>query len=52
MFSGFSNQTFFWGFICTQWGLICAWDSSPHLPVTSPQLMRPGIGRNASCTVD
>ena len=22
----------------------CAWDSSPHLPVTPSQLMRPGIG--------
>ena len=25
--------------------------SSPHLPVTPAQLMRPGIGRNASCAV-
>ena len=29
----------------------CAWDSSPHLPVTLVQLMRPGIGRNMSCAV-
>ena len=29
----------------------CAWDSSPHLPVTPVQLMRPGIGWNASCTL-
>ena len=25
--------------------------SSPHLPVIPVQLMRPGIGQNASCTV-
>ena len=29
----------------------CAWDSSLHLPVTSTQLMRPGIGQDVSCTV-
>ena len=27
----------------------CAWDTSPHLPTTPVQLMRPGIGRNTSC---
>ena len=26
----------------------CAWDTSPHFPVSPAQLMRPGIGRNAS----
>ena len=25
--------------------------SSPHLPVTPAQLMRPGIGQNVSCAV-
>ena len=29
----------------------CIQDSSPHLPVTPAQLMRSGIGRNASCAV-
>ena len=29
----------------------CAWDGSPHLPVTPAQLMRPGIGWNASCAM-
>ena len=29
----------------------CAWGSSSHLPVTSVQLMRPGIGRNTSGAV-
>ena len=29
----------------------CVWDSSPNLPVTPVQLMKPGIGRNASCPV-
>ena len=28
-----------------------AQDSTPHLPVTPAQLMRPGIGQNASCAV-
>ena len=27
----------------------CAWDNSPHLPVTLAHLMRPGIGWNPSC---
>ena len=26
-------------------------DSSPHLPVTLAQMMRPGIGQNTSCAV-
>ena len=26
----------------------CTWDSTPHLPVTPAQLMRPGIGRNVT----
>ena len=31
--------------------VFCPWDSSPYLPVTPAQVIRPGIGRNASCTV-
>ena len=30
----------------------CARDSSPHLPFTLAQLMKPSIGQNMSCTVD
>ena len=47
----------FWGVSTTFWirpailTAFCAWDSSPHLPVTPAQLMRPGIGRNMSCAV-
>ena len=30
---------------------IYAWDSSPHLPITPTQQMRPGIGQNVSWAV-
>ena len=30
---------------------VCMRYSSPHLPVTPAQLMRPGIGQNVSCTM-
>ena len=31
--------------------VVRAWRKTPTLPVTPAQLMRPGIGRNASCAL-
>ena len=37
--------------VCVYAGQCSCHACSSHLPVTPAQLMRPGIGRNASCTV-
>ena len=56
----FQEQHFWCWSYCSRWVLMpmyshltafCACNSSPHLPVTPAQLMRPGIGWNMSCTV-
>ena len=46
-------STVFFGIRSATWlHTICAWDSSPHLPITPTQQMRLGIGQIVSWAVD